>query len=276
MSATDAFATLTRPDAAADERVAAVDDLKRALSQALEGRRVTEGSVVLERAHRLRQRLDSLRPHARKGRLDPITDAVADLRPSYEAFLQEAQALPVETAPTQNRAGTPALFRNVLTVARKEVVLTLQGTQGVVLFLLLLLTFGVGLEAVLGSGVPGAAPSVELAWRYAHSLDFLSVPLVGILLGYHLLNEERQLGTIHFLGSKPVTRGGIVLGKWLGMAAVLGVLVSASALIVGGVAWSASGALGDALVVVGFPVATFLLALAFASIAFVIDRKSVV
>lgn len=280
-SARSAFERLER--AAADRRggreelLAATRIIRQEMGDALAGKELTEGSLILERHRSLRHKLDHVDGHVVNEDWDAVGAHLGELRESVENFLREAAGLAVEKE--RRTRALPAPLVNATTVARKEIVLTLQGVQGLVLFGIFLLTFGLGLEAVTGGGVPGAPPSVETTWRYAHALDFLAVPLAGLLLGYHLINEERTQGTIHFLGSKPVTRGGIVLGKWLGMAVVLGVLVLASAVIVGGVALSISGSLGDPGVVVGFVAATYLLALAFGSVALamsaLLDRGAV-
>ncbi len=241
-------------------------DLRRVLEDALEGRKLPEGSLILERKTRLRHKIDHLDGHIVNRDWEALGSHLADFRDMFQRFLVDARGLGAE-ATRVNRRNLPPFLVNVSTVARKEIVVTLQGMQGLVLFGIFLITFGLGLEAVLDGGVAGIAPSVASAWNYAHSLDVFTAPLAGLLLGYSLLNEERHMGTIHFLAAKPVTREGIVLGKFAGAATSLAAIIAASALIVGSVAYAIGGELGDAGVVVGFVVATYLVSLAFMSIA---------
>src|SRR5512135_1924803 len=49
--------------------------------------------------------------------------------------------------------------------------------------------------------------------------------LTAILLGLFLLYNEVQRRTIHAIVSKPIARWEFVVGKWLGMALILSVLV---------------------------------------------------
>lgn len=241
-------------------------DLRRVLEDALEGRKLPEGSLILERKTRLRHKIDHLDGHIVNRDWEALGSHLADFRDMFQRFLVDARGLGAEATRVKRR-NLPPFLVNVSTVARKEIVVTLQGMQGLVLFGIFLITFGLGLEAVLDGGVAGIAPSVASAWNYAHSLDVFTAPLAGLLLGYSLLNEERHMGTIHFLAAKPVTREGIVLGKFAGAATSLAAIIAASALIVGSVAYAIGGELGDAGVVVGFVVATYLVSLAFMSIA---------
>ncbi len=251
----------------------ATRELRQHLEEALRGRALTPGSLLLARKRRARERLAELDAAAADGDLEEARRHLRELETFYPALLLEIQRLPEMDARAREPAvEVPPALRNVTTVARKELVVILQSVQGLVLLGLLLVTFGLGLEAALGgSAAAGVEGSVELVWRYAHSLDFLSVPLAGILVGYALVNQERASNTIHVLASKPVSRGGIVMGKWLGMAGALGALVLASSFIVGGVAYGVTRRLGDPGTVVGYVVAAYLLALAFASIALLLS-----
>ncbi len=253
----------------------AISDVRARLESGLEGKQLTPGSLILERKRRAHQRLDDLEKlvHSRTW---PRADELArELTGAVDRVLEEAKDLPSQPADAPARR-LPPWIANIGTVARKEMVVQLQGTQGLVLFGLFLVTFGIGLTSVLSGGLVGETPSVAVAWNYAHSLAFLTAPLAGILLGHSLINEERNSGTIHFLATKPISRAGLATGKWLGMAGALAVLLVASAGIVGGVAYGATGTLGAPGTVVGYVLATYLVALAFASVALtvsaVIDR----
>ena len=56
--------------------------------------------------------------------------------------------------------------------------------------------------------------------------------LTAILLGLFLLYNEVQRRTVHAIVSKPIERWEFVVGKWLGMALVLSVLVGLFALAI--------------------------------------------
>lgn len=248
-----------------------VERLKRRLDVAFEDRRLTPGSRLIEQRHRMDQRLDQLVRRADGADSEAIAEA-QEVAAAYRRLVAEVERLPSETATVGAWGDMRLEARSVLAVARKEVVVILQGVQGLVLLGLFLLTFGIGLEAALGeSAVAGVEASVQLVWVYAHSLDFLSAPLAGILIGHSLLNEERVRGTIHFLGSKPISRTGIAIGKWVGMAGSLGVVVAISALLVGGTAYAFTRTVGDPTAVVGFVAATFLVTLVFGTIALMVS-----
>ncbi|MBW4697792.1 MAG: ABC transporter permease [Aphanocapsa lilacina HA4352-LM1] len=61
--------------------------------------------------------------------------------------------------------------------------------------------------------------------------------VVAIFLGTNLLSKEIDKRTIFVLLSKPLGRGEFILGKHLGLAAVLALLVAAMALCFFGVVW---------------------------------------
>lgn len=239
---------------------------------------MTSGSLLVERKRRLHEQLDRIDDAAAGERWATADDLAEETARLARRLVEDARELPAaDDASTTWPVETPAVLRNTLTVARKETVLLLRGTQGLILFGLLLVTFGIGLESALGEAtVVGQAASVELVWQYAHSLDFLALPLAGLLVGYGLVNEEIRSNTIHVLAAQPVSRVGIVLGKFAGMAAALAIAVGASAGLVGLVAYVATGTLGAPGTVVAYPIACYLLTVAFGAIALVasavIDR----
>lgn len=247
----------------------AADDVRAAIEDALRGRQLAPESLVLERARRARAGLDAVERAVARDEAAEARDEVEDLRDRVIRVVEQARGLPGDRASAGTRLPRP--LRNAATVARKEAIVALQGTQGLVLLGLFLATFGLGLESALGGGIAGVEPSVELVWTYAHSLDFLSAPLAGILLGHGLVNAERRSNTIHVLASKPVTRTGIALGKWAGAAAALGAAVALAAAIVAGVAYAFTGNLGDPRTVVLYVVSIYLLSLAFASLALAVS-----
>lgn len=245
----------------------ATDTLRTQLEDAFQGRRLTPSSLLLERKRRAHQHLHAVDDDAAGARWADARERVGELADLVEVTIEGAAELP-EAEAEEGGLELPAPFRNAWTVARKDAVLLAKGSRGLLLFGLLLLTFGIGLGSALdASTATGADPSVRLVWNYAHSLDFLAVPLAGILVGYGLINEEIASNTIHVLASQPVSRGGIVLGKFLGMALALAGGVLGSAALVGGVAYAATGTLGRPSAVFAYPIACYLLALAFGSLA---------
>jgi len=260
------LAAAIEDEAPADVHVA-TDALREAVEASVEGRELTPGSVLVERKRRLHTRLHRVDDAAAGDRWDEVREAAEELGTLAEGVVQRARRLP----PDEDEA-TPwtGPLRNAGTVARKEAVLLLRGTRGWLLFGLLVLTFGIGLESALGEAtVAGTEPTVKVVWNYAHSLDFLALPLAGILVGYGLVNEELTSNTLHVLAAQPVSRAGIAFGKFLGMAAALAVAVAASSGLVGAVAYAATGELGRPVAVFIYPVACYLLALAFGTLSLV-------
>ncbi len=138
-------------------------------------------------------------------------------------------------------------MRNIWTLARmtyrealrRRIVLT-----GLVLGLCFLLVFSIGFHFIYNEFYISpdrtiyriirseATNSLLLAGLYA--VSFLSLAM-GVLLGVDTLAGEIASGTIQTIASKPVRRAEIVLGKWLGFAALLALY---SLLMSGGTALS--------------------------------------
>lgn len=245
---------------------AATDELRALVRGAFQGQEITPGSLLIERRRRVEHALSQLDDAVAGDRQQQASQHLAHISDVVPSLVEDARQLPQAEARRDQRL--PAAVQNVFILARKETVVGLRGMRGLLLFGLLLLTFGIGLQSALaGAPASGAQASVSLVWNYAHSLDFLAIPLAGILVGYGLVNEELASDTIHVLASQPISRAGIVAGKWLGMAGILGLAVTSSAGLVGTAAYAATGTLGSPQAVFTYPVACFLLALAFGSIA---------
>jgi Cu-processing system permease protein len=244
------------------------DGVRDEIETALTGKQLTSGSLVIERKRRLHHRLEVLEDKAQAGAWEKANEDLDTVVSLARQVADDVDALP--EAQRRKPVRGPAWLQNTLTVARKELVVLLKSTEGLLLAGLFLVTFGIGLEAALGDSVAGEA-SVKLVWNYAHSLDFLAVPLAGILVGHGLVNEEITSNTIHVLASKPVSRLGIVLGKFLGMAGALGGIVLGSGTLVGSAAYAATGQLGGIYPAVGYVVAVYLLALAFGSMSLAVS-----
>ncbi|MBD3162175.1 MAG: ABC transporter permease subunit [Candidatus Eisenbacteria bacterium] len=71
--------------------------------------------------------------------------------------------------------------------------------------------------------------------------------LVVVFVGHSLVYRELERGTVAFLFSRPVGRGSFVLGKFLGLAGVLAVLVAAMATILAAVLFASGYPIGPEL-----------------------------
>jgi Cu-processing system permease protein len=161
--------------------------------------------------------------------------------------------------------------RTILLIARKEIRDALRNRW----FLLYTVAFGALALAFARLSLSTTAGTAGFAGfgRTAASLVnlvLLVVPLMGLSLGATSLAAERERGTMATLLVQPVTRGEVLLGKYLGLALAL-----ASALALGfgaaGLVVAARGGAVDAAVygrLVGF---ALLLALATLSIGMLIS-----
>lgn len=161
--------------------------------------------------------------------------------------------------------------RTILLIARKEIRDALRNRW----FLLYTVAFGAlalafsRLSLSTTAGTAGFAGFGRTAASLVN-LVLLVVPLMGLSLGATSLAAERERGTMATLLVQPVTRGEVLLGKYLGLALAL-----ASALALGfgaaGLVVAANGGAVDAVVygrLVGF---ALLLALATLSIGMLIS-----
>lgn len=124
-----------------------------------------------------------------------------------------------------------------------------------VLYGILVLVVGANLLAlVLGEMV--ANEEVRVARDVGLAGISLFGSLTAIFLGVFLLYTEVQRRTIHAIVSKPIERWEFVLGKYVGMALVLTVLVAVFALAMIGIGGGASAAVAKAIVLAWFEVLT--------------------
>jgi Cu-processing system permease protein len=63
------------------------------------------------------------------------------------------------------------------------------------------------------------------------SLVIYLIPLLGLILGYASLSGEQEQGTLDLLYCYPVVSRDIVLGKWLGLSAVLALAISSGLMV---------------------------------------------
>ena len=128
-----------------------------------------------------------------------------------------------------------------------------------VLYGILVLVVGVNLMTL----VLGQMVATEQA-RVTRDVGLAGISLFGsltaIFLGVFLLYTEVQRRTIHSIVSKPIERWEFVVGKYLGMALVLSVLVAvfsvAMVLMLAGQGIELSGAIPKAIVLAWFEVLT--------------------
>jgi len=69
----------------------------------------------------------------------------------------------------------------------------------------------------------------------------LFVPLIGLALGTRSIAGERERGTIRLLLGLPISRGSVVLGKFLGRTAVVGIATLVGFGVAGGIALATYG-----------------------------------
>jgi Cu-processing system permease protein len=77
--------------------------------------------------------------------------------------------------------------------------------------------------AYFGSAGQGAVGvrSIEVTLASLVSLVIYLIPLIALILGFDTIVGERERGSLNLLLSMPVTRGEVLVGKYLGLAAAL-------------------------------------------------------
>ncbi len=115
--------------------------------------------------------------------------------------------------------------------------------------LYVLVAFAVGLMAfslVLGE------LSLHEEVRVVKDLGLAGISLFGVImalfLGVNLLSKELERKTVYFIIPKPLARWEFLLGKYLGLAGTLAVLVVSMSLVLAGFVWSRGGELGTLMV----------------------------
>jgi Cu-processing system permease protein len=102
-------------------------------------------------------------------------------------------------------------------------------------------------------------------------LVLLLVPLVAVLVG--VAGQAMEPGSDDFLFTQPLTRGEVMLGRWLGEAGAIGCALAAG-FSAGAVVVAAGAGMADLSKFAIFAAATFALALAFLSLATLIAALS--
>ncbi|MBC7284258.1 MAG: ABC transporter permease [Hoeflea sp.] len=149
------------------------------------------------------------------------------------------------------------MMHGVLTIAATELRIGLRN-RWIILSSMILLAFA--LILVLLGSAPGGEVKTDAVTVVVASLSTLSVylvPLIALLLSFDAIAGEIDRGTLQLVLASPVSRGAVLLGKFLGHVAVLGIAVSFGYGIAGIVTFLANGG-GDlgALIGVGRLIAT--------------------
>ncbi len=97
------------------------------------------------------------------------------------------------------------------------------------------------------------------------SLEALLVPILGLMLGYGAVVREKEQGSIQLLLSMPITRLETILGKFLGLAAVMLAAILLGLGVAGGIIMAFIGTEGWQDYVV-FILGSMIFALAFLSV----------
>jgi len=166
-------------------------------------------------------------------------------------------------------AGESALpeFRQVLVVAKKEYMDNVRGRWMLaisLLFVALCLTVS-AFGGVAGGGDIGLR-SFEVTVVGLMSIVSTLVPILALMAGYAAIAGEREQGSLQLLLTMPLTRTEVLLGKFVGLGAVLSTAVVAGLGLSGALIAATAGLEGwqGFLAFIG---GTLLLALAFLSVS---------
>lgn len=159
---------------------------------------------------------------------------------------------------------------HTLIIARKEVRDALRNRWFAVFSVAFtLLSLGVSSLSSMGADLYGAAGFGRTAAGLLN-LVLLVVPLMALAIGTPSLAAERERGTLAYLMAQPVSRGEVLVGKFLGLAAaLLGALTLGFGVAAARVAISGEG--GSASAYLALVAMTFALALAMLSVGLLIS-----
>jgi len=141
-------------------------------------------------------------------------------------------------------------MHGVLTIAATEIRIGLRN-RWIILSSMILLAFA--LILVLLGSAPGGEVKTDAVTVVVASLSTLSVylvPLIALLLSFDAIAGEIDRGTLQLVLASPVSRGAVLVGKFLGHVTVLGIAVSFGYGIAGLVAFFANGG-GEASALIG-------------------------
>lgn len=162
-------------------------------------------------------------------------------------------------------------MNGVLTIAATEIRIGLRN-RWIILSSLILLVFALIL-VLLGSAPTGEVKTdaVTVVVASLSTLSVYLVPLIALLLSFDAIAGEIDRGTLQLVLASPVSRGGVLLGKFLGHVFVLSVAVISGYGIAGLVAFYASGTgdLGALLGVGRLIVSSIVLGATFVAIGYI-------
>ncbi|MEO9528048.1 ABC transporter permease subunit [Roseibium sp.] len=133
------------------------------------------------------------------------------------------------------------MMHGILTIAATETRIGLRN-RWIILSSLILLAFA--LILVLLGSAPGGEVRTDGVTVVVASLSTLSVylvPLIALLLSFDAIAGEIDRGTLQLVLASPVSRGAVLVGKFLGHVSVLGIAVSFGYGIAGLIAFFANG-----------------------------------
>ncbi|MBH9552297.1 ABC transporter permease [Inhella gelatinilytica] len=106
------------------------------------------------------------------------------------------------------------------------------------------------------------------------SLVIYLLPLIALLMGFDTIVGERERGSLELLLTHPISRGQLLMGKYLGLAAALTLSTLGGFALVGGLLWRQFGASATLLHYGGFVVTATLMGLSFLSLALLLSVLS--
>jgi ABC-type transport system involved in multi-copper enzyme maturation permease subunit len=127
----------------------------------------------------------------------------------------------MSTGGAAGESGLPDL-RQVLVVARKEYMDNVRGRWLLALSLLfIMLCLAVSAFGGIAGGGDIALRSFEVTVVGLMSLVATLVPIIALMSGYAAIAGEREQGSLQLLLTMPVTRTEVLLGKFVGLGAVI-------------------------------------------------------
>lgn len=132
-------------------------------------------------------------------------------------------------------------MKQIWTIAATEIRIGLRN-RWVILSSLILLVFALIL-VLLGSAPTGAVKTdaVTVVVASLATLSVYLVPLIALLLSFDAIAGEIDRGTLPLVLATPISRGAVLVGKFVGHVAVLSIAVLAGYGIAGLVAYFANG-----------------------------------
>lgn len=164
-------------------------------------------------------------------------------------------------------------FRQVATLAGKEFRDRVRN-RWVLAVALVFTVFSVAISYFGGAEQGTLGPrSIEFVITSQVSLVIYLVPLIALLLGFDAIVGERERGSLDLLLALPLTRGELLLGKYLGLAGALACSTTAGFALMAGLLYERFGWQGF-YPYLAFVLSAVLLGLAFLSLALLLSVLS--